>query len=217
MSPVAWRGARRASTYALILTLVTLLGWACGRLRPPSRPPAWAASVALAYGSAAALAATLAIGPLFALWGRRVPVSFDLRRDLGISSAMLALGHVVFGLQVHMHGRIVEYFFDAGRIRLDRFGLANLLGVAATVVATLLLTISNDCSLARLGVSRWKKLQRSAYVLALLVLTHGWLYQGIEKRSRSLVALFSASAFGLGALVALGSRARRSEMQGGGR
>src|SRR5688572_18251144 len=57
-------------------------------------------SMATAYVSLTLLAATLVTGPLNVLRRRPNPVSTDLRRDLGIWSALLGLGHVATGLMV---------------------------------------------------------------------------------------------------------------------
>ena len=50
-----------------------------------------------------------------------------------------------------------------------------------------LLALSNDRSLARLGGRLWKRLQRSNYFLARLVVAYGVIYQLIESRQRSVI------------------------------
>src|SRR5919199_1483700 len=62
-------------------------------------------SIATGYVALALLALTLAVGPVRALTRRRLPLSIDLRRDVGICTAILGLAHVVLGLQVHFGGR----------------------------------------------------------------------------------------------------------------
>ena len=121
----------------------------------------FAASMATAYTSLIAFAIALGIGPWRVLRGIRSPVSITLRRDLGIWSALLAIAHVVFGLNVHLGGRIAEYFFHAQtgsslQPRLDAFGLANDTGLVATLVMAVLLAISNQRALRALGAARWK-------------------------------------------------------------
>src|SRR4051794_25936432 len=66
-------------------------------------------SMATAYTSMALLGATLVTGPLNLLRNRRNPISTDLRRDLGIFSAIISLAHVVLGLQVHLKGKMLQY------------------------------------------------------------------------------------------------------------
>ena len=58
-------------------------------------------------------------------------------------------------LQVHLRARMSEYFFQPGdkplfsRLRLDMFGLANDIGLAAAIIVIVLAAISNDWSLRR--------------------------------------------------------------------
>jgi sulfoxide reductase heme-binding subunit YedZ len=158
-------------------------------------------SLSSAYVAVALIVITLAIGPINALRGAKRPVSIDSRRDVGIWACMWSLFHTVIGLQVHMRGRMSEYFFGPGdkpllaRVRYDMFGLANDAGVAAALLVVVLAVISNDCSLRRLGASRWKRVQQLNYVLFGMVVIHAILYQIIEKRSAPF-------AFTIGFLVA---------------
>jgi sulfoxide reductase heme-binding subunit YedZ len=49
----------------------------------------------------------------------------------------------------------------------------------------LLLALSNDLSLRRLGTRKWKSLQRWTYAAVALTIAHGVAYQQIEKRQQS--------------------------------
>jgi sulfoxide reductase heme-binding subunit YedZ len=152
-------------------------------------------SLALAYIALGLLATTLILGPLNILRRRPNPVSFDLRRDLGIWSAVTALAHTVVGLTVHFHGRMHFYFLaPPGRpslmgLRIDGFGLTNHAGLAAALLLATLAGISSDWALGRLGARRWKAVQRAAYVAGGLTVAHGLVYQALEKRSAELVAV----------------------------
>lgn len=168
-------------------------------------------SMATAYVGLALLGAALATGPSNVLRSRPNPVSTDLRRDIGIWAGVLGLVHVAAGLQVHMGGDIWQYFFypPAPRrllVRLDPFGLANYSGIGGTVILAVLLALSNDRSLRWLGARRWKMTHRSAYVGFVLVVGHGALYQLLEKRSLSFVALFAALAIAVTILQLAGFR-----------
>ncbi len=75
------------------------------------------------------------------------------------------------------------YFVDArNHLRWDAFGFGNYTGVLGAVVFALLLALSNDVSLRKLGVDRWKSLQRWAYAGVVLTAAHAIAYQEIEKR-----------------------------------
>lgn len=172
-------------------------------------------SLATAYLALAFFATTLVIGPLNVLSGKPNPVSFDLRRDLGIWSAILALAHTAFGLTVHFRGRMHLYFLaPPGKtsilgIRMDPFGLTNHAGLVTALVLALLAVLSSDRALASLGSRRWKAVQRTAYIAAALTLVHGLIYQVIEKRNAGFVAILAGVAAGVGVMQGLGYRARR--------
>jgi methionine sulfoxide reductase heme-binding subunit len=108
------------------------------------------------------------------------------------------------GLQVHLGGRFWLYFVhgpptrgDPLPIRYDLFGLSNHTGLIATLVLAILLLISNDLALRRLGVRRWKSLQRWNYAAFGFVVLHGAGYQLTAGRAAPLVTLF------LGVVVAV--------------
>ncbi len=117
------------------------------------------------------------------LRGKLNPVSFDLRRDLGIWAGISALAHTAAGLNVHLRGRMWLYFVDTRHhLRGDAFGFGNYTGAVATLVFALLLALSNDVSLRTLGAKRWKSLQRWAYAGVVLTAAHAIAYQQIEER-----------------------------------
>jgi sulfoxide reductase heme-binding subunit YedZ len=155
----------------------------------PSNDALFRLSLGSAYVAIALLTITLSIGPINALRGARRPVSIDSRRDVGIWSCVWALLHTAVGLQVHLRGRMLEYFFQPGdppllaRVRCDIFGLANYAGTAAAVLILVLAAISNDWSLRWLGPPRWKRVQQLNYALFAIAIVHAVLYQIIEKRS----------------------------------
>lgn len=164
----------------------------------PGYPPLARVSLGTAYAALLLFGATLAIGPLNILRGARNPPSSALRRDVGIFAGTFALLHVAVGLQVHLGGDMLAYFLHRdpldGRLhlQLDAFRFANLAGLAATVVFVILLALSNNRSIQLLKIKRWKALQRSSYAAAALVLTHGAIYQLLERRDAGFVALFFA-------------------------
>jgi methionine sulfoxide reductase heme-binding subunit len=177
------------------------------------RDGAFVVSMATAYASLMCLTVTLGLGPWHALRGRRLPTSSYLRRDFGIWAALLALVHVGFGLFVHMKGNIWLYFFRSSPHRslplprIDPFGATNDLGLAATLVLIALLALSNNWSLWRLGVARWKAWQRSSYWATAAIALHAAIYQLLERRNWPwLVACWAMFT----AIAALQWAARRS-------
>jgi len=151
-------------------------------------------SLALGYAGLVFLIITLVIGPYRVLRGQKSPLNTTIRRDIGIWAALTAIAHVVFGLQVHLKGKMHLYFvFPADlpdtlpTIRYDFFGLANYAGAVASVFLLILLTVSNDISLRKMKAVRWKSLQRLNYGVFLLVIVHTLLYQLLETRASAYI------------------------------
>lgn len=80
-------------------------------------------SIATAYPALFLAAAAMLVGPWNVLHGRRNPVSFDLRRDMGIWAGIMALLHTSIGINVHLRGRPWLYFIDEHHnVRHDLWG-----------------------------------------------------------------------------------------------
>ena len=205
---------RQQLLLATIAALVTLAFF----LLLPSPDTIWRLSMGTAYASLLFLAAALIIGPLNVLRGAPNPVSTYLRRDIGIVAGVLALAHTIIGLLVHFRGDPIQYFFyrtaaGIGSLRSDLFGLANYVGLAASVLVLILLAISNNMSLRMVGAARWKGIQRWNYVGAILVVAHGLLYQAIEKRIPGFVITLLIIAAATTILQLLGFRRRKEQLK----
>jgi sulfoxide reductase heme-binding subunit YedZ len=150
-----------------------------------------------AYAALCFLAASLMLGPWNVFRDRHTPVSYDLRRDIGIITGVLALVHTGIGLTVHLRGRMWMYFLKSLhplRSQWGTFGAANYVGLLAALLFAILLAISNDWSLRAMGTPRWKGLQRWAYAAFMLTLAHGILFQWIEKRNIGWIFFLCAVA-----------------------
>jgi len=176
-------------------------------------------STASAYVALILLAVTLSFGPLNVLRGRPNPVSFNLRRDFGIWSAILGVSHTVIGLTVHFRGRMQLYFVPepghpafAG-LRTDAFGAANDTGLVAALVLLVLALISNDIALRGLGTARWRTVQRGAYIVLGLAIIHAGLYQVIEKPRWWRVLILLSSSAAVLTLQAAGLRRYRQQQR----
>ena len=188
---------RRIARHHLVIALFTGISLLVTYALVASKNPVFRWSMATAYVGLALLVLTLATGPVNVIRRRPNPVSTDLRRDLGVWAGLVALAHFVIGWQVHMKHRYLYWLrevkgTDALRPRTDLFGFANYTGLAAVLIAVLLLVLSNDYSLTRLGSRRWKRLQRWSYAFFALSLVHGVAYQIIEKRKAPCVAALVA-------------------------
>jgi sulfoxide reductase heme-binding subunit YedZ len=183
--------AKRHLVLAAVATTIVCLAYAA----TPPPDVRHRLSMATAYAGLIFLAASLWLGPWNVLRQRPNPVSFDLRRDIGIWTGILAIVHTAIGLTVHLRGRMWMYFFKGlhpMKLQNTQFGFANFTGLVAALLFLMLLAISNDLSLRRLKTRRWKSLQRWIYVAFLLTGAHGIAYQLIEKRHIPWVLVSSA-------------------------
>jgi sulfoxide reductase heme-binding subunit YedZ len=165
-----------------------------------------------AYAALCFLAASIMLGPWKVFRRRQIPVSYDLRRDVGIVTGILALLHTSIGLTVHLRGRMWMYFFKSLhplRVQAGAFGSANYTGLVAAALFAMLLAISNDWSLRALGTPRWKSLQRWTYAAFALTLAHAILFQWVEKRTAPWILFFAASVLVAIAAQSLGYLQRR--------
>ncbi len=130
------------------------------------------------YISLVILSVSLIIGPINLILKKKNPVSTYLRRDISIIGGVLAVIHSLTGLFVHLRGKMWLYFLnESGHIRFDNFGLANYTGLFAAIIILLLLITSNDYLLIKLRTEKWKKIQRSSYIMFFVVLVHCYFYR----------------------------------------
>ena len=125
------------------------------------------------------LLAALAVGPV----ARLVPSARGLlrwRRQLGIWFALTATLHAVLILDGWARWSLrrflgYEFIPQLGReARLEPgFGLANLIGSVALLLALILAATSSDWALRRLGRPSWAWLHRLAHTVLVLSLLHG--------------------------------------------
>jgi methionine sulfoxide reductase heme-binding subunit len=199
----------RFGIQALLLIIAMVIALAAYLLLP-GQQALHRISIGTGYVGVIFLAAALIIGPLNTLRGVSNPLSTYLRRDIGITAGIFAIAHTIVGLQIHMGGDFVRYFYqrkangEIGTVRLDAFGIANHLGLVAVFIIVVLLVISNNVSLRKLGPRRWKEIQRYVYLAAGLVAVHGLIYQLIERRQSAFIAALMAIAAAAATMQYLG-------------
>ena len=131
----------------------------------------------------------------------------------------MGLAHAGIGLFVHFRGSPWLYFVyppdqpHGIPLRHDLFGISNHLGLLGAILLLVLLAISNDYALRRMGRLRWKALQRWNYVAFVLVLMHGAGYQIVEERPLPYVMFFAAAILITLAVQGAGFRSARRGIQ----
>lgn len=178
----------------------------------------WRMSMALGYTAVIFLGITLGIGPLNALRCRPTPPHSYLRRDIGIWAGLLALVHVVFGASIHIENFQFWTLFlkDTGSgwmLQDGWFGLAYYVGLLQVAILLVLLGISNDEMMRRLGMSRWKNLQRLLYVAMPLIFLHGFAMHRAENRERVVRLIFMGMMFIILLIQLVGFIATRRKQQ----
>lgn len=150
------------------------------------------------YISICLLSVSLIIGPVSLISKNKNTVSTYFRRDIGITGGVLAVIHSITGLFVHLRGKPWLYFLNKTEngysIRFDNFGLANYTGLISALIIILLIVTSNDYSLQKLNPVKWKNIQRSSYLMFILILIHCYFYR-IGKENLSLIFWFYIPVF----------------------
>lgn len=153
-------------------------------------------SISSAYLSMFYLVFALIVGPVNVVRLNKLnPISIYMRRDLGIWSGLTAIFHTIAGLQVHFGGKFWLYFIYPESeshlipLRYDFFGLTNYIGLFSAGLMLVLVLLSNDYSIKKIGARPWKKVQRWTYLLIPALPLHGIIYQVLDKRTGSYTLL----------------------------
>lgn len=203
----------RRLSHHVLLSGLTLLASAAAIVAEAGASARESASLATAYLCLALLAAALSIGPLMALTSGRPTLNNYLRRDIGIWAGLNGLAHVWLGTLVSMNAGYVATFVKAAlsppsaEVRNWLFSVGAIAGYVVGALLVLLLALSSDRALRRLGAPRWKRLQRASYLALGLTALHGLAFQVIETRPAALVLLLVATTL---AVLALHLAARRA-------
>ncbi len=145
-------------------------------------------SVATAWLCLLLLAAVLLFSPLYLAGQRSQARNYYLRRDIGIWSALHGLAHFYFGNVVAMNSAYLEAFVTGiavppgEGVRDQLFSWGSIAGSLVAILYLVLLVLSSDWSIRRLGLQRWKRTQKSAIAVLWLTLAHGVAFQILESR-----------------------------------
>jgi len=120
----------------------------------------------------------LLLGPL-SRYSRALVKLLPWRRELGIWFAIFAIVHTLLVLDGWVRWDWMRFFGYEFVAQLDRyariepgFGLSNLIGIIAALIALPLMITSANWAVKRLGGSSWKWLHYGAYTVFYLVVLH---------------------------------------------
>jgi len=173
-------------------------------------------SISTAWLCVLIMAAALSLGPLRARRTGSPILNLQLRRDLGIWSGITGLGHLVFATMQSMSQQYMSQYVavDLAGIgpdaRASLFSWGSIIGFLIGLLLLLLLGLSNNRVMHRLGPKRWKRLQRLVYPVFVLTVLHGFAYQLLEIRSPYLIAVLVIIAAAIFVLQLAGRRAVRA-------
>ena len=133
---------------------------------------------AIGDGSFVLLFLVLTLGPAARHWSALIRL-LSWRRELGIWFAILALAHTLLVLDGWIKWDWMRFFGYEFLNQFGRyarvepgFGLSNLIGVVAAIMAVPLMITSSKWAVSRLGGSSWKWLHIGAYTIFYLVVLH---------------------------------------------
>ena len=159
----------------MILSAALTLPFWYGRLDWDSEMRLWRA---IGDASFMLLLLLLLLGPL-SRYSRSLVKLLPWRRELGIWFAILAIAHTLLVLDGWVRWDWMRFFGYEFVDQLDRyariepgFGLSNLVGIIATLIAVPLMITSANWAVKRLGSSSWKWLHYGAYTVFHLVVLH---------------------------------------------
>lgn len=177
-------------------------------------------SLATAWLCLLLFAAALLVGPAHALRTGRPVANHLLRRDLGIWCALNGLAHLGIAFAISMTPAYMQAWVDgapawpSAPVRRELYLWAVIGSLVVAALFVLLLALSSNVAMRRLGPAWWKRLQRGSYIAFVLTVAHSVVFQLIEGRTAWLVALLWLLAIAVAAAQAAGWRRVRATAPG---
>lgn len=163
-------------------------------------------SMATAYNCLLLLAIALSIGPVNVLRSGRPVINSYLRRDTGIWAAINGIVHLILATSLSMTPQYLDSYVKISshamniQTRESLFLWGSLAAYIVGILLVMLLALSSNKAMQRVGLRWWKRLQRMAYLVFILTVVHAWAFQLIEARNpllAGLLVLFTLLVFGL--------------------
>jgi len=145
-------------------------------------------STVSAYLFLLSISLVLLIGPWRAMRTGRATTNDTLRRDVAIWSAINGLVHLIAGAMQSMTPGYLNLFIThavnppPAATRELLFLWSTVAGFVIGALLLILLALSSNRSLTKIGQRWWKRLHRLSYLVFLLTILHGFGFQILESR-----------------------------------
>jgi sulfoxide reductase heme-binding subunit YedZ len=146
-------------------------------------------SIVSAYVCLLLLGLALLIGPLNVLRTGRLVGNSYVRRDTGIWAAMMGLLHFYLANVLSMTYEYLGIYVEnsalppSAAIRSSLYTWGTIFGYVIAVIFIVLLVLSSDWMMRKVGLKWWKRIQRISYLGFILTCIHAFAFQVLETRS----------------------------------
>jgi sulfoxide reductase heme-binding subunit YedZ len=170
------------------LIIITAVCLGASAVIGPDAEAADRLSIVSAYLCLVLLGAALLIGPYHAFRQGRPLMNTSIRRDIGIWGALSGLLHFYLANLLSMNYEYLGIYVEAApvppspEIRSELYSWGTISGYVIAVLFVVLLALSNDWAMRKIGLKWWKRIQRVSYVGFLLTCVHAFLFQVLESR-----------------------------------
>ena len=155
-------------------------------------------SIVSAYFCLLLLGLALLIGPANVLRSGRLVVNSYIRRDTGIWAATTGLLHFylanVLSMNYEYLGTYVENAVQlpTAAVRSTLYNSGTISGYIIAVLFIVLLALSSDWMVRKVGLKWWKRIQRLSYLAFILTCIHAFEFQVLEARPLLWVLVVAA-------------------------
>jgi DMSO/TMAO reductase YedYZ heme-binding membrane subunit len=173
----------------ITLSVVAIGSLGIAGLSGPAGGAADRLSIVSAYLCLLLLGAALLIGPAHVLRTGRLLVNSYIRRDTGIWAAMTGLLHFYLANVLSMNYEYLALFVEnpvvppSAVIRSNLYSWGTIFGYVIAVLFIVLLVLSSDWMMRKVGLKWWKRIQRVSYLGFILTCIHAFIFQVLETRS----------------------------------
>ena len=184
----------------LALAALSIGGLGVAAISGSSETAADRLSIVSAYLCLLLLGIALLIGPASVLRSGRLVVNSYIRRDTGIWAAANGLLHFYLANALSMNYEYLGAYVDnavqppAASVRSTLYNSGTISGYVIAVLFVVLLLLSSDWMVRKVGLKWWKRIQRFSYLSFILTCIHAFEFQVLEARPLVWVVVVAAVA-----------------------